>query len=153
MVELHASRRISRADAIVEEHKRLHGFVARLESFDWRAAPPSDGVAELAACLHELVPLLEAHFVSEEQGGLFEEIQEAWPNSAHQCAHLRAEHGGLLARFERLRVEAESGTASAHVLADLVARTRAVCRDLARHEDAENELLCRALDDAVAGQD
>jgi len=149
-------QRIAQAQEILDEHKRLHGYLEKIEAA--LSAPPRPEavgawLASLASSLQELLPLLRAHFAREDEGGLFEEIEAAWPNAARVCERLRGEHEGLLARFGRLRAETEVAPADEEALQALVARARSLSRDLTRHEEAENELLFRSLDDAVAAQD
>jgi uncharacterized membrane protein YccC len=121
------------------------------------ARPPSEvsraWLAGLASQLQDLLPPLRAHFAYEEDAGLFERIEETWPETARACAHIRGEHGELLSRFERLRVDATAGPADEDTLRRLVAEGRALLRSLAHHEESENELLLRSIDDAVAAQD
>lgn len=148
--------RISQAERVLEEHRMLHGHLDGLEAA-LSATPTLEAAASflapLASRLQDLLPLLKAHFASEEEGGLFEEIEEAWPQAARVCARLRDEHGTLLARFERLRAETEAAPSGEGALQALVAHARSLLKDLAHHEEAENELLFRSLDDAVAAQD
>lgn len=144
------------AEGILEEHRLLHSHLERIDST--LAAPPPPGavaawVAGLASSLRELLPLLRGHFKREEEGRLFAQVQELWPNTAQVCARLLDEHGTLLTRLERLQAETEAKRLDEQALPALVARLRALSKDLALHEERENELLVRSLDDAMAAQD
>lgn len=148
--------RISQAQKVLEEHKVLHGYLDKMEAALSALPPPgetSSWLGGLASLLQDLLPLLKAHFALEEDGGFFEEIEEAWPHTARACARLREEHGTLLERFERLRAETEAGPSGEEALQALVAHARSLLKDLAHHEETENDLLFRSLDDAVAAQD
>jgi hypothetical protein len=148
--------RISAAKRVLEEHKELHSRLERIEAA-LAARPPSEDsagwLAALVSQLQDVLPLLQAHFAYEEDAGLFERIVETWPETSRACARLRGEHGALLARFDRLRADATTGPTDEGALRRLTAEGRSLLGSLAHHEESENELLLRSIDDAVAAQD
>jgi iron-sulfur cluster repair protein YtfE (RIC family) len=146
-----ASEIVFRADRILEEHRQLHGHLRAVEAALSGLGPP--GLAGLASSLADLAPFLEDHFETEEQEGLFETIQTTWPQATRACERLRGEHRTLLTRLEELRVVSAGPAVSEQALGALAAGTRSLLKDLARHEELENELLAGSLDDAVAAQD
>lgn len=147
---------VPQAEGILEEHRQLHGYLERVEAALSAPRPPEAAavwLAGLAASLWELAPFLRAHFGREEEEGLFDQIQAAWPHTARVCDRLRSEHAVLLARLAGLRAESEAGPLTEEALGVLVSGVRSLSKDLSRHEELENELLCRSLDDSVAAQD
>lgn len=149
-------RLIPQAEGVLEDHRRLHGHLEKIDAALCSLPPPETAaawLADLASALRELLTLLQAHFAREEEGGFFERIQVAWPHTARACTRLQSEHGTLLARFQRLQAETEAGPLTGEALPVFVARAQSLSKDLARHEELENELLFRSLDDAIAAQD
>jgi Hemerythrin HHE cation binding domain len=144
----------SRAESLLDEHRSLHELLDRVDS---TLAALKSGAAtvlsDLSSHLGELGPRLEAHFAHEEEGGLFEEISETWPETAFQCERLLGEHRALLARIAELRADCAAGPAATRGPGGLADRGLSLLRDLAHHEERENELLVRSLDGAVAAQD
>jgi hemerythrin-like domain-containing protein len=138
----------------LEEHLRLHGYLEGVEAAVSATQPKEAPVSSLASTLGQLGPFLQAHFArEEEEEGLFDRIQATWPHAARACERLQGEHRVLLARLERLRAEAEAGSASEQALSTLLDGVRSFLKDLRRHEALENELLTGSLDDAMAAQD
>jgi iron-sulfur cluster repair protein YtfE (RIC family) len=144
----------SQAQGILEEHRQLHAYLETVEAVlsDLRR-PEAAALAGLTSSLEKLVPLLRAHFAREEEEGLFDRVQATWPHAAHACERLQGEHRALLARLERLWTESEAKPVAADALGALVAEVRSLLKDLARHEELENQLICGSLDDAMAAQD
>ena len=156
MRQTDAPKLVPQADGILEEHRQLHGYLEKVEAALSATQPPEAAVvraAGLASSLGELVPFLRAHFEREEEEGLFDRIQAIWPHAAHACERLQGEHRVLLARLERLRAESEAGSVTGEALGVVVAGVRSLLKDLTRHEELENELICGSLDDAMAAQD
>jgi len=141
-------------DGIVEEHRRLHVCLEKVEAALSAARPPeAAAVARLASTLAELAPFLRAHFAREEEEGFFDRVQATWPHAAGTCERLVGEHRTLLARLERLQDESGAGLATEEAVSTLMAGARTLLKDLVRHEELENELIVGALDDAMAAQD
>jgi iron-sulfur cluster repair protein YtfE (RIC family) len=136
----------------LEEHRRLHGYLEAVEAA-LSASAPEAAVSGLVSTLGQLGPALQAHFAREEEEGLFDGIQEAWPHAARACDRLRGEHPVLLARLERLQAEGKAGSVSEGALSTLLDGVRSFLKDLGRHEALENELMTGSLDDSVAAQD
>jgi hemerythrin-like domain-containing protein len=144
----------SQADGIVEEHRRLHVHLEKVEAALPAAGPPeAAAVARLASALAELAPFLRDHFAREEKEGLFERVQATWPHAAGACESLEGEHRTLLAGLERLQAESAAAPATEEAVSTLMAGARSLLKDLARHEEVENELIVGSLDDAMAAQD
>lgn len=139
----------------LEEHRSLHAALERLRLALVSRPPWQPAVfwAPIASQLADLLRRLEAHFVAEEEGGLFEQIRQTAPDSSGACARLLAEHGALLHRLERLRAEAEAGPADAAALAAWREGLFALLADLNGHEERENELLLYSLDGVVGAPD
>ena len=139
---------------ILDEHRQLHAHLARVEvALSAAGSQEKVALAALASVLAELAPLLRAHFAREEEEGLFDRIQTAWPHAAAACERLLDEHKTLLARLERLRTDVEKGSATEVSLESLRTEARSLLKDLEHHEETENELIVGSLDDAVAAQD
>jgi len=151
-----ASTSAERSESILAQHKQLRVALDELNAL-LQSAPQIEATAgwlsKLAARLHDLLPVLAAHFEHEERSGLFAEIQAAWPETATTCARLLAEHKALLEGLEGVRVSTAAGPTAVQTLPELMGRGQALMRTLATHEEAENELLVRVLDGALAAQD
>ena len=86
---------------------------------------------------------LTEHFGTEEDGGLFQGIQEALPQAESDVRRLRAQHARLDEALEKARAIARRGDpAEAPVLKAELDRFLALMREHERDEDA---LLKRAL--------
>jgi hypothetical protein len=115
--------------------------------------PAGKWLATLDSCLSRQLPQLEAHFDLEERGALFEEIEEALPDTAVACAELRGQHQQLLAVVADLRESVELASPGAPAVDALGSRCRGLVEQLGRHEERENELLYRAVGDEIGAQD
>lgn len=143
---------MSEAQAIVGEHRALHQLRAALRR---DVAAVADGReqswrAGVAARLVELRTRLEAHFQQEERAGLFEHLAESGSEHVPAATRLRREHDALRAALARLCPGADEAQESAPALAE---RVRTFLDDLAAHEERENELLVRGLDNSLAAAD
>ncbi len=93
----------SMTHSILDHHRRMHEAIVSLESI----VDPGDeigvrrGVA--AACVVALRHELAGHFASEEEDGLFEQIERNAPETAQACLRLRAQHSAILQELDRLR--------------------------------------------------
>jgi hypothetical protein len=136
------------ADKTLAEHRALHALLGEIEK---AAADESLAAADesLAGRLDTLRERLAAHFESEEQEGLFEQIEELTPEHAHDCAQLCEEHEGLLERLDGLR----AADAATRGTLEWTKGVRGLLDDLASHEARENEILIRALDGGDEAQD
>lgn len=153
MPQADASEFDPQTDGFLEEHRRLHGYLEKVEAVLSATAPPEAALSSLAFALGRLAASLQAHFPREEAEGLFDRIQATWPHAARACERLQGEHGVLLARLERLRADVEAGPASEGALSTLFDGVRSFLTDVRRHEALENELIIGSLDDAMAAQD
>ncbi len=149
-----ASASISQATSVLEQHRELHLVLDEiricLERIRNQAA--AKWLATIDSCLSRLLPQLEAHFDLEERGALFEEIEDALPDSGAACAELRGEHQHLLSEVAGLREGVEMASAE-DAIEPLAGRCRGLVALLGRHEERENELLFRALGDEIGAQD
>ena len=149
-----ASASISQATSVLEQHRELHAVLDEIGACLERTRNQSAAkwMANLDSCLSRLLPQLEAHFDLEERGALFEEIEEALPDSGATCAELRGEHQHLLSDLAALRVSVEMASEK-DAVETLASRCRGLVGVLERHEERENELLFRALGDEIGAQD
>jgi len=135
------------AGKTLAEHRALHALLGEVE----RATAGPAGAATDKALIGQLRNLRErlaAHFTSEEESGLFEQIRDLAPERAHECSRLCDEHTGLLERLDALR-SAGAGDRGG----DWAAGVRAFLDALSGHEARENEILTRALDGSEQAQD
>jgi iron-sulfur cluster repair protein YtfE (RIC family) len=147
---------LSQAESVLAQHKELHELLDKIEAALAARPPVADSgpwLMDLSSCLETLRPQLEAHFAHEEAGGLFEEIEEAMPESASLCARLSGEHGALVAKVESLCAESGQAPADDEAVEALVGRCGLLLKELANHEALEDDLLFRALEGGIAAQD
>ena len=121
---------------IEDEHRRLRGLLAELNT--------TADVARMEALLGDLRTLLVAHFATEEAPeGLHELVSQLAAHRLPNLQQLFAEHRDLLARIDRLRIEA------ANCVAGPVRRVRDECAGIAatlrRHEEQEEQLFGEAF--------
>lgn len=136
-------------EAVLDDHRELRTSISRIE--EAVASPPAGSererwLEEVSGHLRELGPSLRKHFEWEEASGLYDDIQKAWPGSAHRCRLLLDEHVRLLARVENILEAAAAGPGNDENFRSLLLRIRWLLSDLALHETLENELLYRALE-------
>jgi hypothetical protein len=139
----------STAKSVVEEHRRLRKFLGSLANTLACLPRPElrrHWVEDLSRQLGALRPLLAAHFAYEEEAGLFEEISEASPADEPACRRLRDEHRGLLAALDGALEGASEAPADEARFESFLGDVREFARELARHEQSENDLVFRALD-------
>ncbi len=151
-----AAGRLSQAESVLAQHKELHEVLGKIEAALADRPPVGDSapwLGRLCSCLETLRPQLVAHFTHEEEGGLFEEIEEAMPESSNLCARLNREHGSLVARVVSLCAETSQGLGDEKALEALAGRCRVLLKELANHEALEDDLLFRALEGGIAAQD
>jgi iron-sulfur cluster repair protein YtfE (RIC family) len=147
---------LSQAESVLAQHKELHEVLDKIAAAIAARPPVADSgpwMAELSSHLETLRPQLEAHFAHEEQGGLFEEIEEEMPESGSLCARLSGEHGALVAKVESLCAESGQALPDDEALEALVGRCGLLLKELANHEALEDDLLFRALEGGIGAQD
>lgn len=132
------------------EHQALAASAERVElalrTLSIGGAGPATG--PLAQdLLDEFRRRLLRHFQLEEQGGLLDGLVAAEPRFERRVAKLRSDHVEFRLRVAELEAEVvDGGWAVVH------ARFLVFRRDLAVHEQAENELLQRAHLEDIGGR-
>jgi iron-sulfur cluster repair protein YtfE (RIC family) len=143
----------SMAHSILDHHRRMHEAIVALESTvdtaDEIATPR--GVA--AACVVVLRHELASHFASEEEGGLFEQIERNAPETAVTCERLRAQHAAILADLDRLRDTLPPSGEPIAKTGSWAEAVRALLAAVEDHEHREDDLLIAALDSSGAAPD
>lgn len=140
--------------AVLDEHRSIRAAVEALRTHTRVPAPTgrAQWLARLARDVEALAALLRPHFVrEEEEAGLFEVIETARPESASECARLRAEHGALLDRLATIERKLGVPRHTARSAEALSAAIRWLVLDLSRHEAAENALLVNAMEGEEVG--
>jgi hypothetical protein len=129
----------------LEEHRQVHFYLERLTR---TLAEIDAGVAEaagrLSAELGSLIERLTEHFTGEEQGGLYHGVLDLLPSYSGEVRRLSDQHARLLDTLEMARLHSQRCAAT---------ELPALRQDLAgfvdvlrAHEEAEDELLRRALE-------
>jgi hypothetical protein len=130
---------------LVEQHLHLETMLEHLRDSVNADVKPSSFVAELK----HVRDRLRSHFAFEEQDGY---LHEALANAEHlQSASVRLlqDHRSPLQQFDRLIEGTERSSSDLHVSADLVRELDTLLQRLREHEHRENELLQRALSEAI----
>lgn len=122
----------------LEEHRQVHFYVDQLT----RTLEAGD-LARLSAELESLIDHLTEHFAKEEQGGLYHGVLDLLPLSTGEVRRLGEQHARLLDRLEMARLHAQR--CAPHELAELRQDLAGFVEVLRAHEEAEDELLRRAL--------
>ena len=122
--------------------------VEQLERCEQQARATRRGHKRLAA----LERFLAAHFAREEGRGYLKQALELAPRYQNQARHLRDEHGRLLREIRELRVLALQADETPELWADVYRACDAFAERLHLHDEAENEIMARAvLDDLGPG--
>jgi Hemerythrin HHE cation binding domain len=131
-----------RAD-IETQHRELREMVAAIEA--------TGELMQLVPLLEALRTQLQAHFAGEERadGGLVEAVGASAPRHLRRLDELLGEHARLLEAVDELI--ARGRTLVNGAVRDLVRDTRAVSRQLERHEARETELLTDAIYADIGG--
>ena len=135
-------RRRRRAD-IETQHRELRELLGAVEA--------SAELTQLVPLLEQLRSELQAHFADEEreEGGLAEAVGASAPRHLRRLEELLGEHAHLLETVDELIVR---GGALLHgAVRDVVRDTRALGRQLRRHEARETELLTDAVYADIGG--
>jgi len=144
------------ARPLFTEHADLRRVLHRIESM--LANPPDPAgrlpwLKDLCDRLREYKPRLDAHFAAEEDGGLFDEIEDHSPGAAEAARKFCAEHPELIGRLEDLIEAASRKAADDAGFQSLLAQARDLVHTLESHEERENDLLYRVLDGGDAALD
>lgn len=140
--------------AILDEHRALRANVEALRALLAKRPAATRQAAwsrRVAADFSTLAQSLRLHFAREEAVGLFEDIEEALPESIHACARLRSEHHSLVERLGSLQEVLGAPRSARQSLEAERQLALALLADLARHEEKENELLVRAMEGEEIG--
>ncbi len=143
-------------EEVLEQHKHLRASLEAIEAAMKNspvAASRPAWIAELHDRFAALRPLLDSHFADEEKTGLFERIEQSWPAAAAACRKLRDEHRTLVERLDALLAKAKDVSAGKAEFHPLVVDACALMRDLAFHEERENELIFQSLEGGPGAQD
>jgi hypothetical protein len=130
--------------ALLAAHRELRAELSGL-SREVASLPPRDWGGWCDAVrlrLQRLRACLRSHFEQEEAEGLFESLEVQAPQHAAACERLRRQHQSLLVRLDSLAMEAALRTEPPLWNGAL----RELLADVALHEERENELLLRVLD-------
>ena len=139
---------------ILEEHRRITGLLARLETATNEPMVRPGWSQELAGMLGELIALLKEHFSGEAETKFFQELMETEPRLSNLITKLAMEHSGIVKAFseagemaQRLDVADESEVSKVKRKVQLAVAT------LERHEAEENELIMRAYWEDIGAAD
>jgi iron-sulfur cluster repair protein YtfE (RIC family) len=135
--------------SLLKEHREIRHTLGRIDAM--LAHPPEkearpDWLQDLTSRLRTLRPELEEHFASEQEGGLFEEIEREMPGMAETSRRLLHEHQEILERLDDLLDTASVMPPFDVPFQSFVSRARAFSEGLAAHESRENEILMQALE-------
>lgn len=138
---------------ILDEHRAIHAAVDALRAHIRRPAPAGRArwLKRLVEDLEALGGLLRPHFAREDATGMFERIEAALPESSHECARLRGQHGGLLDRLATLERKLQATRHDAKSVETVHGGIQTLLADLSAHEAAENALLLRAMEGEEVG--
>ena len=129
----------------LEEHRQVHFYLDRLtQTLSEMDAGVPEAADRLSAELGSLIERLSEHFTGEEQGGLYHGVLDLLPSHTGEVRRLSDQHARLLDTLEMARLHAQRcATAEFPALRQDLASFLAILR---AHEEAEDELLRRALE-------
>ena len=141
-------------EAVLDEHRSIRasaeGLRAHLRAPS--AAARAAWLDRLGDDLEALAGLLRPHFAREEDdGGMFAVIETARPESARECARLRAQHAGLLEGLAAVERKVRARRHDARSIEGLRTAIRALLSDLSHHEASENALLLHVMEGEEVG--
>jgi iron-sulfur cluster repair protein YtfE (RIC family) len=127
-----------RVDAVRED---VWTVVERIERCDGAGRASRRGRKHLAT----VEQLVVAHFAREEGGGHLEDALKAAPRYHNHAQRLREEHGELLRELRAIRELAEQAETSPEGWAAVYRAYDAFAEHLQAHDEAENEIMARAV--------
>lgn len=129
----------------LEEHRQVHFYLDRLtQTLSELDAGVPEAAERLSAELGSLIERLSEHFTGEEQGGLYHGVIDLLPTHTGEVRRLSEQHARLLDTLEMARLHAQRcATAELPALRQDLDSFLTVLR---AHEEAEDELLRRALE-------
>jgi hypothetical protein len=142
---------VTRRQALLAAHRELREDIAQL-SRDAAFLPARDWLGWCDAVrlrLRRLGAHLKSHFEQEDEAGFLDSLELQAPQHAAACERLQREHRSLIVRLESLAMEAALYTQPPLWNGAL----RELLADIALHEERENELLLRVLDQAPGAPD
>jgi iron-sulfur cluster repair protein YtfE (RIC family) len=136
----------SMTHSILDHHRRMHEAIVALESTVRTTKRVEVPRGVVAACVVALRHELARHFASEEDAGLFDQIERNAPETAEACVRLQAQHAAILAELDRLRDSLPPTGTPPSEAESWAAAVRALLAEVKAHELGENALLLAALD-------
>ncbi len=130
-----------------EQHARLNSMIRAL---DHRLHSLRESVSDVSHELGDLGYYLEEHFEAEEQGGYFRLVIERAPHLASRAGRLEVQHPDLMQQAHQL---VERISACLHETDQLQSGFEHFSKELAQHEQGENELLQDAYTQDIGSQD
>ena len=129
----------------LEEHRQVHFYLDRLTQMlaEIDAGVP-EAAGRLPAELGSLIERLSEHFTGEEQGGLYHGVLDLLPSYTGEVRRLSDQHARLLDTLEMARLHAQR--CAVGEISALRQDLEAFLDVLRAHEEAEDELLRRALE-------
>jgi len=142
-------------DHLVAEHRRLHALLRQTRgSIVGSSSPDRDTSSEeVAAVLRRLREELAHHFTEEEEGGCLDEAVSRCPRLSPDVRRIETEHVDLLAKVDRMIVQAASCEASLPGRIELEREFDDFCRQIHAHEVAENDVLRQGFGVNVNGEE
>ena len=150
MTRARAETSASNVGQMLSDHQRLRGLISGVRAFlklerpDVEEREAHDWASQLSRLLLELHDDLYQHFQLEEDTGIFEELEEKFPNAAGKLEGYELEHGQIL-RELRAIMAASVAYADGATPADVRLRRRItqLLDKLAAHEAGESDLMQR----------
>jgi iron-sulfur cluster repair protein YtfE (RIC family) len=128
-------------ESLTEARQQVWTVVERLE----RCEGPGRASRRGRKQLESLERFLVEHFAQEEGRGYLDEALKAAPRYNNQAERLRREHGELMSEIRTICELAESAATSPDRWAEVYRAYDAFAEQLQMHDEAENEIMTRAV--------
>lgn len=142
--DLAASRRIE------EQHVSLREMIAEIRK---TISSRPDNLELIGQKLNDLQKKLETHFLEEENGGFFDQIDRKAPRLSTETSQLKDEHKVFLVQVRSLVVVAESCEGTDEWWQQLKKDFRDFSKAVMHHESMENQLLQQAYNEDIGSHD
>jgi iron-sulfur cluster repair protein YtfE (RIC family) len=139
--------------SVLDDHRRMRDAIIALEAIVRTGSDVGRRRGVVAALVVAFGHELARHFVAEEEGGLFEQLEREAPETAAACARLRAQHVAILEELDRLRESLPPARAPRTDKESWTAAVRGLVALVREHERCEDELLLDTVERAVAATD